>query len=591
MEARRPFLSALIARPEARLAGLGLTALAAVWLGFIGMEVRAAERFIMRGGYYVMTLSFVLWLLALHRLWRDRDVSTPWPRRELALAGAVIALCCTVALTQETFRSKVLFDEFVLQSTAFNMHFFREVGVMVRGYDLLGTFVSLDNFLDKRPYFYPYLVSLAHSFSGYRPANAIAVNVLLLPLSLGLSYWLGRILAGWRGGLLAVALLGSLPLLAQNATGSGMDLTNIVMLLACIALAGAWLERPDEARLTAFVLGAVLLTQCRYESALYVVSALAVVVAGWWRARRLVVSWPVVLAPPLLVPVAWHQRVLSASPVLWEMKENQTSRFGLEYLLPNLRGMAEHFFTLSDRQAGSPVLSVLGLSSLVGVAGLLIWRGLRRRWSPEPWHLPWLLFGLVICANTALVQFYFWGSFADPMASRFSLPLCVLGVFATVLLVQRLDRRVAVTPWLLGLAVVGFLAFSIPRQARHHYSHLGIDEIEWERRLVAARAPVDRLVITNKSSLPWLLERTPSILVPRARTLQDRLRHHLTRGTFGEILVMQSLRPTSVRGDHRIVPEEELPPGFKLEFVAEKRFGTKLARISRLTAIETDSGG
>jgi hypothetical protein len=591
VEARRPFLSALLTRPEARLVGLGVTAVAAVWLGFIGMEVRAAEQFIMRGGYYVMTLSFGLWLLALRRLWLDRAVATPWPRRELAVAGAVIALCCTVALSQETFRSKVLFDEFVLQSTAFNMHFFREVGVMVRGYDLLGTFVSLDNFLDKRPYFYPYLISLVHGLAGYRPANAIAVNVLLLPLSLGLSYWLGRVLAGWRGGLLAVALLGSLPLLAQNATGSGMDLTNLVMLLACIALAGAWLERPDETRLTAFVLGAVLLTQCRYESALYIVAALAVVAAGWWRARRLVVSWPAVLAPLLLVPVAWHQRVLSASPVLWEMKENQTSRFGLEYLGPNLRGMVQHFFTLSDQQASSPLLSVLGATALLWVAVCLVWRAVRRRPAPGPWHLPWLLFGLVICANTVLVQFYFWGSFADPMASRFSLPLCVLAAFAAVLFVQWLDRRRPVTPWLLGLAAVVFLAFSIPRQARHHYSHLGIDEIEWERRFVAARPPADRLVITNKSSLPWLLDRTPAILVPRARALQDRLRHHLARGTFGEILVMQTLRPTSVRGDHQIVPEEELPPGFKLEFVAEKRFGTKLARISRLTAIEAEAGG
>lgn len=77
MEPRRPFLSALIARPEARLAGLGLTALAAVWLGFIGLEVRAAERLIMRGGYHVMTVSFVLWLFALHRLWRDRDATAP----------------------------------------------------------------------------------------------------------------------------------------------------------------------------------------------------------------------------------------------------------------------------------------------------------------------------------------------------------------------------------------------------------------------------------------------------------------------------------------------------------------------------------
>jgi hypothetical protein len=587
----RPIPPDLTARPAVRLAALGLSAVGAVWLGFIGLEVRTAEQFIMRGGYYVMTLSFVLWLAALARAWRARAAASPgWTRRELLAVGALVTVCCAVAVAQETFRSKILYDEFVLQSTAYNMHFFREVGVMVRGYDLLGTFVSLDNFLDKRPYFYPYLISLVHGFTGYRPGNAMAVNLLLLPLSLGLGYWLGRALAGWRGGLLAAGLLGTLPLLVQNATGTGMELTNLTMLLACIALAGAWLERPDETRLTAFVLGSVLLTQCRYESALYVVAALAVVVAGWWRARRLVVSWPVVLAPLLLVPVAWHQRVLSESPVLWEMKENQTSRFGVEYLASNLRGVADHLFSLNARQANSPLLSVLGASALLWLGGWLAWRCLRGPRGLAGRHLAWLLFGGVIVANTLLVQFYFWGSFADPMAARFALPLCVLFVFAAVLLVRHLDRRLPATPWLLVIVAVCFLGFSVPRQARHHYSHLGNDEIEWERRYVAELAPADRLIITNKSSLPWLLEQTPSILLPRARALRDRLRHHLEKQTFGEILVMQSLRPTSLRGDHRIVPEEELPAGFALEFVAEKRFGTKLARISRLVAVAENHG-
>jgi hypothetical protein len=166
----------------------------------------------------------------------------------------------------------------------------------------------------------------------------------------------------------------------------------------------------------------------------------------------------------------------------------------------------------------------------------------------------------------------------------------VLFAFAAVLCVHRLDRRWPATPVLLVMVAACFLGFSVPRQARHHYSHLGNDEIEWERRFVAALAPAERLIITNKSSLPWLLEQTPSILLPRARALQDRLRHHLEKQTFGEILVMQSLRPTSVRGDHRIVPEEELPAGFALELVAEKRFGTKLARISRLIAVAENHG-
>jgi len=55
---------------------------------------------------------------------------------------------------------------------------------------------------------------------------------------------------------------------------------------------------------------------------------------------------------------------------------------------------------------------------------------------------------------------------------------------------------------------------------------------------------------------------------------------------FREILVTQSLRPRSADGQFQLVPEEELPPWIHLELVAERRFGTKLARISRVVAID-----
>jgi len=57
-------------------------------------------------------------------------------------------------------------------------------------------------------------------------------------------------------------------------------------------------------------------------------------------------------------------------------------------------------------------------------------------------------------------------------------------------------------------------------------------------------------------------------------------------GQFAEILVTQTLRPTSAQGAHELLPEDRLPPNFKLELIAEHRFGTKIARISRLVAIE-----
>ena len=182
-------------------------------------------------------------------------------------------------------------------------------------------------------------------------------------------------------------------------------------------------------------------------------------------------------------------------------------------------------------------------------------------------------------------MFYYWSSFADPMAARFCLPFYLLLAFAAVMFVRWLDRRIPATTILCFALPLSFVGFSIPKQAQHHYSHLGIDEVEWERRYVAARPPGERLILSNKSTLPWLLQKTPCILLDRSRLVSDRLQYQLGIGAFTEILVLQSMRPTSIAGDYQIPTDERLPANYELELLAEKRFGTKLARISRLVAI------
>ena len=129
--------------------------------------------------------------------------------------------------------------------------------------------------------------------------------------------------------MFAVALMATLPLLGQNATGAGMELHNLTMIALVAALAVLYLRAPDDARLVALVLGAVLLSQSRYESVIFVLPTLVVIVLGWLRAGRVLLPWPVVLAPLLLVPYAWHNRVLSATPLHWQLQAGQPSRFSV----------------------------------------------------------------------------------------------------------------------------------------------------------------------------------------------------------------------------------------------------------------------
>jgi len=576
---------AALQRPVTKLLAFGLCAVFAVYLGFLGLGVEAAGTVVKKAGYHFLLVAFVLWVVALVRLWRERTPAPMPERRELVFAGLAIGLCTLMAVTAEPFRSKVLYDEFVLQSTAYNMHHFRDTATMVRGYDIGGVFLSLDNYLDKRPNFYPFLISVVHDLAGYRTANAYWLNAALFPLTLGLAWWLGRRLLGQAGGLLAVLLLGSLPLLGQNATGSGMELLNFCMILAVAALAGAWLRKPDETRLSALVIGAVLLAQSRYESAAYVLPVAGLVLLGWWRAQRIVLSWPAVVAPLLLLPYALQNKVLNATKWQWELKADQESRFSTGYLDKNLHDTWGFLFNTSPAFANSVILSGLGLLGLAWVIARLVQRRpMPAEWEPDRTAL--LFIGLAALGNTVLVQFYYWSSFLDPMASRFSLPLHFVFVFAVVTAAATLARRWPVLPrGLIGAACVA-LAVATTRFGLTLYSHTGIAEIEWERRFVAAREPVTRLVITNKSTLPWLLEKTPSVLVGRAVLVADRLQYQLETDGFQEILVMQSFRPATREGHHQMVPEDALPESFMLEPLAERRFGTKITRISRLVGLK-----
>jgi hypothetical protein len=97
-------------------------------------------------------------------------------------------------------------------------------------------------------------------------------------------------------------------------------------------------------------------------------------------------------------------------------------------------------------------------------------------------------------------------------------------------------------------------------------------------------------VVTNKTNLVWLLERTPALLIPAASLRGEAFQFHLEAGTFDEILVMQRWRATTPEGDFSLDAEEALPEHFRLELLTQRRFGVTLATISRLVAIDAPSG-
>ncbi|PTX95542.1 hypothetical protein [Opitutus sp. ER46] len=576
-------------RIPVRLLLFGVVAVAAFWLGFLAFGVTRSRILVQRYGYYGITLTFAWALFAGWRVlpaWRDSIRALT--RRERWQAVAVVAAATVVAFATAPLNYRILYDEMVLQATASNLHLYREVSTVMRAYPVDGVFVPLDSYLDKRPYFYAYLVSLLHDFTGYREANGFALNLALFPVVLAQLYLLARRLARHGAAIAAVLALGTFSALVQSANGAGMEMLNLAMLLGVMQLAVLYLDAPDERRLAALVLGAVLLAQARYESALFVAPVALVALEGWRRAGRIILPVAGIAAPALLVPYAIHNTYLSGTPLLWELKDNAQTRFDAAHLGPNLEHAVRYLFNLGSGLTNSVWLSAAGLVALgYGVAQL--WRGWRG-WRTAPSYAPVLLtFGTAIVGNLALLMFYYWGQLDDPTVTRLILPFALLLALCVGYAVHSLDSPPRRLAWVAaGGAVLAYLWTGVIANEQHIRLNTLEDEIQWERRFVAALPPGDRLILTNKSSLPWMLARVPTIGIDHARRRVDALRYQFRDPTFREMLVFQRYRPTSAKGEFQLDPADRLPDWFVLEPIAERRFGTRLDRVSRLVEIRSD---
>lgn len=576
---------------ESRLRWLLLSAALAVAAGFWAVPDRHAITVVSHAGYWMVLAGFAGWIWSLVTIFRGDSVRTQGFQPDRV--GVILVACAgLVLLVHERFGFKIVMDELMLLGTSMSMHLDRQVLTPLRGNDIQGAFEIIEGVVDKRPLFFPFLLSIVHDVSGYRPENAFGLNVVLTFVLLGLTWKLGRRLAGRIGGTLGVVLLAGLPLLGQNATGGGFELLNLVMILTTLLLGVRFAERRSGASLAAFIFSAVLLAQVRYESVVFLVPVALVVIWVWAREGRAEIPWPVVAAPLLLVHVPLHQRIFDLRASAWELSSRPgfTEPFSLSYVPDNLAHALAFFFGRASDQPNSPVLSVLGcLAVPFALLGIV-------RWRRNPTAVPvapavTAVFALGFLLHFALLMCYFWGKFDDPVIRRLSLP-AHLGLVLAILLVLPAITSVFGRRLVLAIAALGVLVRGVPSMAAHAYSqeYTPGRETAWRREFMAAMPRPDYLMIDNDATL-WVTHRvsaTPTSLAPKRRV---DIAFHLRNRTFSDIFVFQRFNVNPDSGVLTLRDGDDPGPGFVLEPVAERRLHPlTLSRISRVREIKTDGG-
>jgi hypothetical protein len=574
---------------DRRLGLLILNGILALVLGFFSLNPDQSLLVVIHGGYWAMLVLTILFAWSLVKVgrqsfpgWAAMRAAPRWP-------ALLVLVCGVVLLVHEAYGFKILMDEIMLLGTSMSMHFQKAALVPMRGNDIQGAFQLIAGQLDKRPLFQPFLVSTLHDLTGYRPENVFVLNTGLTFLLLALAYRLGAKIAGPAAGAVAVLLLTSLPLLAQNASGGGFEVLNLVMMLATMLLGLRWVQRRDADSLDAFCLSGILLAQTRYESVLFLLPVALLILWVWWQEKRPVLSWIFVFAPLYLLPYALHNKVFSVRQSSWELasQPGYDKPFALSYIPDNIAHALNFFFNTTGEQSNSLVLSVLGF---IALPFFLLWavkilRGVR---TAGPVSLTVAVFALGFMAHTALMMVYFWGKFDDPVIRRLSLPFNLCLVLAVVVVATEFGRgRTWIWRLLTVVAGAGMFAYSLPAMARHDYSltyYIG-RETQWRRDFITAHPERDYLFIDN-SSITWITHLVSATPMLQAIEHKENILFHFRNHSFTAIYAFQRYDVDPDTGRMVVQKEDDLGPDYQLETVEERRFTPlTVSRISRVVSV------
>jgi hypothetical protein len=351
-----------------------------------------------------------------------------------------------------------------------------------------------------------------------------------------------------------------------------------VMIIATLLLGVRFVARRDEISLTAFCYSTLLLGQTRYESLIYALPVVLMVLWVWWQEQRVILSWPVILAPLLLLPYPLQHRIFELRSSAWQMasKPEFSKPFAFSYLADNLAHAETFFFARATDQPISLTLSILGWLAIPFFLLFVVKRVRTLRTEP-PAVVASVFFSIGFVGQFLLMMCYFWGKFDDPIIRRLSLPTHLWLVMAIMTVLPQFAAA-GFQRLLIGVAVFGAIVSGVPSMAAHAYTqeYLPGRETEWRRQFMADQPRHDYLMIDNATTVPEAIRRREAIVF------------HQRNRTFSDIYVFQRFNIDPETGKMTLREGDDLGPNFVLEPVREERLQTlTLTRISRVREVKS----
>jgi hypothetical protein len=543
------------------------------------------ETFVRSWGYYAITATGALFAASivpcLPAIARARAAFTSG---DLALVVAAFAFLTA----SSPWQFKTLMDEGVILGISKQMHMAREASVpTVSTSSPSGGPRLTSGYVDKRPLLQPALVSVLHDLTGYRPFNAIVVNVAVALFFVAGSWYLGFQIAGTAGGRASALMWSSVPLLSMSATSGGLELVNLTLVVAVTLLAIAFLQAPSPRRMAPLVFGGLLLAQARYESAVFLLPVLVIVAIGWTRSREIYLPWLLVPTPLLVVPY-YFTRLLASGPAwTWEVYERTGSNahFALSYAPQNLRNAIEYFCDTSLRHANSLLAVALGVG-LAPLAYRQLRAMLQRGEGPRTTAIALTSMATAAAVLFPVIMCYYWADFRDPAAARLALVLYFPLVVSALLGLAWLGERIALWPSALALCALFSVLWTSAILAQKSNDELARDTRQWNWLAERIRSSPENTLWVMPTSVWPIVNGRDALSLDSANAEPELIESFLKNGAYQAVYFVEVFRVIMPKAEHVQTDRSKTSSKFVLETVGE--FGGQpfwVQRVSRLKEV------
>ena len=560
-------------------AGMILSSVIALLFGFLIPTKEQMSDWLQITGYYFIFGTTILWLLSiLPQSLERKKFDYFFNEYGRALIMALILVAGMYLSCPPQFR--ILADETNLAAVAASMYQEHTFYNSTSGFYYYDAYHDFNHVWGIRPIFFPFLINIIHTISGYSAENGFVVNAIAGTTTLVLFY---GILKNWFPNILALSgmvLLASFPVYVLWVTSGGFEVVNLLFAMLSFYFLNKFLKTKKGLDLERLGLTLLLLSQIRYESAIFTICFAIIYIFLLIRNDDYKnYTYKIIFIPFLFLPVAWHRMITMSSEVMLIIEEEHNlfsfTNFSLKFL-----ELIDYFSTNSYKHNTIPFLFYLGL------IGILygIWLTIKNKELRTVHNMTLVAYTtmtqillIIIILTYNLPQ----GGISHPTSIRYGIIFLPLIIFGTILLIDKISYLWNATNYYFLFFSIGILLFYWPVAVNNDSVNTLLLSREYNitlNYLKKTHSDKNKIIVSDRPGL-YTPHRWGAVNFSYANQNKEELFRKLKRKLTQEILVIQKIQYLN----EQPTPETRLIKQFHLEKLFEMQISvTTYLRISRV---------